>query len=309
MAFNPHQGLSELLQQSQRDIRSWLLARGEGETPKWEEWAGGHLPALMRLPDETLACLRSADASIRLAAIALVAEYWQPAERFADDTLRLAFEDPDARIRGAALSSLLHLWPFVGDPTGLLRHLLDELFSRPSIEEAAQMMRPVYKDRLEIRQMMKRLWEERAGPHAARMLESRATAEAYLTHPQANLRLAAIMVLKDHWKPDASFVATCEMMVLNDTDPEVRAVAVVTLAGCYKGTDDRRVGGVVARVVQETSAPLSLRRAAYRSLFQIRGMPYEAYANAASDSLRFPEDADWQFVNSFLTDSRHAGRA
>ena len=120
MAFNPRQGLSEMLQQSRRDFRSWWVARGEGKTPKWEEWGGEHLAAMKRVPDETLACLRSVKANTRLAAIALVAEYWQLAERFADDALRLAFEDPDVRVRGAALSSLLRLWSFIDDPTGLL---------------------------------------------------------------------------------------------------------------------------------------------------------------------------------------------
>ena len=69
--------------------------------------------------------------------------------------------------------------------------------------------------------MMRKMWENLAGSHAAAMIESRASAESYLAHP-AQVRLAALLVLKHHWKPDKSFAQACERMVLDDPDAKVR---------------------------------------------------------------------------------------
>ena len=88
--------------QARRDLAAWWSARGEKES-KLREWAGDRLGDMMRCSAATANLLNASETSIRLAAVALVAEYWQGAEPFAAETLRLAFEDPDSRVRGTPL--------------------------------------------------------------------------------------------------------------------------------------------------------------------------------------------------------------
>ncbi len=301
--FDSYKDIADLLKQARSDLHAWQSARGTGEKPNWAGWAGASLSDMMREPDLTIRCLNGSDANIRLAAAALVAEYWPAAERFASETLRLAFEDPDARIRGAALTALLVLKSYITDPTRVLASLLAELFPGLSERQMVGWARKTDSDLADIRRKIKTMWEETAGAHAAQMIESRASAESYLVHPDPQLRRAALFALKNEWGPDEALSRACEKLIFEDADSQVRALALTCLAGCYMHTDDRRIGELIARLVYDVSTPREVRWAAYRSLFHIRGMPHEAFARVASPAFRFPEEVDWKLVQSFLPES------
>ncbi|HUY89121.1 MAG TPA: HEAT repeat domain-containing protein [Pirellulales bacterium] len=146
------------------------------------------------------------------------------------------------------------------------------------------------------------MWERCAGSHAERMRESRTAAESFLGHPDPNLRRAALMALRSHWGlgRDKDFAATCERLVFEDPDVEVRSLAIGFLSLCYSGSDDSHVGRLTAHLVVDDSAPRELRATAYRALIVIRGLPTRAFTAAFRSKSRFPEGVDWAFVDTFL---------
>ena len=189
----------------------------------------------------------------------------------------------------------------IDDPTDRLKRLLTRLFplSEAAVAEANRTVTEIEKF---VSVTVLRLAQRLAGPFLRVMLESRVSAESFLTHADPKLRCAAIIVLSMHWGNSAEFAQTCDDLLRSDPSLKVRLQALAAIEGFYGGTDNLRIGGMVARMVLEDSLPLELRRAAYRSLFSIRGMPTAALLKAASPTFRFPEDVDWPFLESFYSE-------
>jgi hypothetical protein len=144
--------------------------------------------------------------------------------------------------------------------------------------------------------------EMMAGSVVRQMLKSRETTESYLTDADPKARYAALLLLTHQWAPPTEqFAMTCEQMALRDTDATVRAIALTCLGNCYASTDDRRIGAVIATLVRTESEDYKVRRSAYGALFSVGGVPIESWPDL--DGLRFPDDVDWQFVNTFLKES------
>jgi hypothetical protein len=295
--FVPRRDYSSALEQARRDLRSYESVRGDGQHPKWSEWASTELPELMQSREKMVALLNDTDATLRLTACSLAAEYWPGSAQIAREVLRLAFDDPDAAVRGAALKALSRNSGHVSDPTDFIENLLRELF--PGRREFLNYAQSAVE---QVRTAKRQLWEELGGVHTPRMLESRAAAESYLEHHDANLRTAAIFILKDHWKPDEWFTRMCERIAFQDSDLKVRKLALSTLACCFSNTDDPRIGKLLASLVNDASIPQELCLTAYRSLFTIRPMPTDGVIAVGSASFRFPADVDWKFVDSFFRD-------
>ena len=300
--FTPSGDFESALDRARLDMESWCAARGEKEDAKWAEWAGDKLPEMMRDRELTIRLLESPDVAIRMAAASLLTRYWWANGRLAPHLLRVAFEDSEPAVRGAALCALSRAKQHVSDQTGFVRRLLAELFPPPADDVRAKVSREVEEVKRSVNAENMAVWEQSAGCHAARMRESRAIAESYLSHRERELRCTALSILCKYWKPDKSFEEACERLVFHDPDVEVRSLALACLACCYSGSDDHRIGRLAARLVLDESAPHGLRRAAHLALFTIRGMPTKALLNACSSRFRFPEDVDWEFVDTFLRD-------
>jgi HEAT repeat protein len=264
------------------------------------EWAGEGLKKMKREVGATLLSLASPETSVRLAAVSLVAEHWLGPERFAAEILRLAFEDPDSVVRGGALFALSLSSKYVADPTGYLHRLLTELFSATGATYAPNRLGAIEEWGARIKETRRKRLRDMAGPNASRIMECRASAEAYLRNDDANLRLAAILALQYEWTPNKEFEQHCERLLTDDPDIEVRSVALISLAGCYAHTDDKRVGQLSAQLVYDDATPRALRRAAYSALFCIRGVPEDGIGPLRRADFRFPDDVDWAFVDSFL---------
>jgi hypothetical protein len=150
-------------------------------------------------------------------------------------------------------------------------------------------------------------WKEEAGSALADMLVSEDGAGRYLQDHDPTLRRIAVKVLSLHWKnkPGGQFTAVIEGMALGDSDGGVREVALLALGACYRGTDDVRIGRLLARVVRNDAALSLLRRAAYAALHFLRGMktPLPPPGVGPDALFRIPENVDWSFVDSFLTES------
>jgi hypothetical protein len=299
IAFTPQAGFAATLDQAQRDLRNYENSRGDQLQPKWSEWVKKDLPELMLSQERTAKLFHSQNTTLRLVAASLAAEHWQGIELFAQDVLRLAFDDPDSAGRGAALTALGFHMGYISDPTGFLENLLQELFpARHSFLDYARNLA------IRVRKDTQRMWEDLGGSHIPHMLENRGAAEIYLKHSDSNLRAAALFVLNDYWEPDEKFVETCERMVFQDSDLKVRQLALSMLTCNFHGTDDVRIGRLTASIVYDSSVPVDLRLTAYRSLFTIRRVALDKFGAVHSRCFRFPDDVDWAFVDSFLKESQ-----
>jgi hypothetical protein len=307
--FTPRDEFPATLSRARADWNAWSSARRGDKEAKLAEWAGEGLKKMKCEVDATLLSFTSPETSVRLAAVSLVAEHWLGPERFAAEVLRLAFEDPDPAVRGGALFALSLSSKYVADPTGVLRRLLSELFAATGPTGAPNRLREIEEWEARIKETRRKRLQDIAGPHAAsRIMECRGSAEAYLRDDDANLRLAAILALQYEWKPNKEFEQHCERLLRDDPDIEVRSVALISLAGCYAHTDDKRVGQLSARLVYDDAMPRALRRAAYSALFCIRGVPEDGIGPLRRADFRFPDDVDWAFVDSFLREeTRHWG--
>jgi hypothetical protein len=125
-------------------------------------------------------------------------------------------------------------------------------------------------------------------------------AERFLQDPCWKHRLAAIVILREIWGVDERLAAACERMAFEDSHTQVRQSALSNLAQCFSGTDDRRIGILLAQVVSDQAESESFRATVYRGLFTLRDVPMLSRPFPFTE--RIPEDVDWPFVNSFVAE-------
>jgi hypothetical protein len=157
------------------------------------------------------------------------------------------------------------------------------------------------KDVKNTRQM---LLEELVGRDVVQaMLQSREVAERYIDHPEAKYRCVAIATITDHWNADEQFAATCERLATADDDVNVRMAAITTLGKYYDSTGNRRIGQMLARMVQAASYPEILRHSAYEALWQLArgGDSLTTWRLLAPAPMQFPGDVDWSLISHFLS--------
>jgi hypothetical protein len=122
----------------------------------------------------------------------------------------------------------------------------------------------------------------------------------YLDHPDPRFRCVALHLLQKT-RPRPEWLAKLSQQLADgDPDPQVRGVAVHCLGTCYAGTNDARIGKVVAAKVRSTSEDDRVRAAAFFVLHEIRGVCSLEWPLA---TWRFPEDVDWSFVDTFFREN------
>ena len=266
--------------------------------------------------------LTDPDRRIRIAALLLFAYYWEPNGRIADLCKRIALDDPHSLVRGIALRTLLRCAVVTHDPrlAIILRAVYggSQVVSAIPYEKTLQWIEDCRKaddqEAARARDSQRRRIEGLVGPVAQQLYESRDVAMQTLKHHEADARLAALTVVTYHWGPTTEFVVECERMATEDADANVRASALVSLGSCFAKTNDCRIGKLVAEIVIDELQHVKSRKAAYFSLFDIRGLPIEVWPicmlaaqGRSPDDFRFPEDVDYSFVNSFLGRFRTGG--
>lgn len=296
VVFRTSSDFSALLDGASLDLEEW--SRERQRIPRASTYAH-EIEAMMRQPGATIRALQSENVELRLCAVRLINDYWLGDQRLVADVLRAAFEDPCPTVRGGAIQALPLLKEHIVDPEGVLSRLLLALFEWPSKQVRNERSRALYRDLERGRREWSKKWQALAGARLGDILKSRDSAASYLRDHDSSLRQAALFALKHYWRPDKDFERLCEELLCNDPDVAVRAAALSCLSGCLRQTDDARVGRLVADLVVDPNQAIRLRRAAYVALFQIRGMPPQKLAEAASRELRIPDDVDWEFVNSF----------
>lgn len=160
-----------------------------------------------------------------------------------------------------------------------------------------------------VKETHKRLLEEMVGSDVVlAMVQNRVVAERYLEHPDPKYRCVAIGILTNHWKPDESFAATCERLAVGDDDVDVRSAAITSLGVYYERTGNRRIGTILARLVEAAMSP-KLRRSAYLALWQLvrGGDSLNEYLLMSQATVQIPDDLDWSLVSPFLSGDSSVG--
>ncbi len=111
----------------------------------------------------------------------------------------------------------------------------------------------------------------------------------------ANLRCAALCLL-DMRNWTSHLAEKCRLLATADADANVRGVAVLVLRKLHAITGDPQIEPLLAQVVLNADEQIMVRRAAFRSLLDIRGVP--RYAKEWSQSLQndFPTSADLEYA-------------
>src|SRR6266568_2180424 len=73
------------------------------------------------------------------------------------------------------------------------------------------------------------LWHALAGSELPHMLQSKTVTEQALQNRNPKLRMAALLLLCHHWPRGAELSEKCERLAFNDSDVQVRAMAVAEI--------------------------------------------------------------------------------
>jgi hypothetical protein len=311
MLSNPgNKSVDELVAQGKNDLQAaaGIMAHyAESKHEALRSWAGSSLESLLHMREATQEYLQNPNPHLRITALLLIKDYWQPTPEIVQKCETIAFNDPDAQVRGTALLCVLRRFNSLSESTKqvlsrLLRESTSESEHDKLIERIQHMRARSQKPTRSISSLRLMIPETAAGPLLNHMLESRQITEEYLAHPTPQLRIAALSLLNDHWKATDGFAQRVEKMAFEDADTQVCAFAMVILGGLYAHTGDMRVGNLLARCVYDEAQQSRVRRAAYGALFKIRGLPARSWPvmRRRENQFRFPDDVDWRFVDSFL---------
>lgn len=151
----------------------------------------------------------------------------------------------------------------------------------------------------ELRQMREgivRRFELLAGDDLDNMLESPAAAEAFLSHPDASRRIAALWLLAEKWPHDEKTEALLLEACCHDDDAAVRAAAIAWIGQRYSGSRDIRIGDLLASLVADEHEFPRIRKQAYRSLLRLAG----TVDHPPLDDFDLDKEVDHDLVQSFL---------
>lgn len=141
-------------------------------------------------------------------------------------------------------------------------------------------------------------WRLSAGKIVDEMIHDRRVAMNCLNDSRPKVRNAALKVLIHYWQEKSEVRSTCENMAFHDSDSKVRREATFLLGLCYARTQNDRIADRLAKTVKDESQPMSIREAAYWSLYSIHGTTPKKWR--ALFHSQFPQDVDWEFVEGFV---------
>jgi hypothetical protein len=122
--------------------------------------------------------------------------------------------------------------------------------------------------------------------------------EELLNSPDGNLRCAALCLL-DMRNWTGNLASRCQSLAITDPDANVRGVAVLVLRKRYAEIGASRIGALFAQIVLNSHEQMMIRRAAFRAVLEIRGVPLHAKEWRQSLQSDFPAIADLDYVKSW----------
>lgn len=301
-SFLPGEQFEIALEKLKLDLDAWKKLVLQGKHTQWQMWADPVREQILSSPRATLGFLDDPNPEVRLAAAVIIERHWPPSECFVSKCLYLAFADPDACVRAAAFIAVRRNQAFVHDPTGHLKGLISHLFgpTPPSVKyKARELFGKASELRARFEKMIRTKAEELAGVHFERMLGGKDVACEYLTNDNADLRIAAILVIDLCWKKEKAISPVIEKLAFTDPNDEVRLHALDTMIANYAYSNDDRVGRMLANLVSDSTILTRQRALAYWGLFALRGIPLSRRPKYPSAGIGLPVEVDWEFVNSF----------
>lgn len=110
-----------------------------------------------------------------------------------------------------------------------------------------------------------------AGDKAEAMLQSLESAERFIDDEDPRIRVTALDIILRHWGVSKTLVERCKAIVLEDSDAEVRQVALLCIGRYYDNTDESSVLMLLAKIVGDETAAADVREVAYEQLCRIAG--------------------------------------
>jgi hypothetical protein len=177
------------------------------------------------------------------------------------------------------------------------------------IADAKRAMQRIDESKVRHAAAKRQLLQQVAGPHFDELMASRESAERHLDDADSKKRLAALMVLLDHWRPNTQLAQTCENLAFADGDATVRGVALSGLSQCYADTQDARVLRLLASIVANEQQSNRFRKSAYFGLFPVVGIAGIDARSLPDPDFRFPDDVDWELVSRLAPNAELAKRS
>ena len=157
----------------------------------------------------------------------------------------------------------------------------------------------------EVERLRMNRWSALPSGLLAQLLQSRNAAERCVEHADADVRGVAIEVLSRFWGAAAeeAFRSELEKIAFTDPDFAVRSAAIRELAEAYLGSDNVRIGTMLARAVHDGTLPHEFRWAAYCGLHRLRRMRALcglAFSHARSQCREFKRTLNGRSSAAFL---------
>jgi len=227
----------------------------------------------------------------RLSAINEFARVESNNQSWIEQVHRIAFDDPDARVRGAAWFALARAWCDSKN-----HHLLVGLAAREFIKRfgvcadrdliertiphwfaaVAHEADRVGQDEAFARTKDDYLYRL-AGDDAPNIGTSPDAAAQFLTHPNAGHRIAALFNLGRAGIDAGQYAVQIHDLIDEDPDVRVQSAAVNALGQIYRSTSERAVETFLARIALDESRRDHTRYMACHALLTVRGLPYTSW--------------------------------
>lgn len=103
----PYDALIKRVKEQALAHSSDTIARFEAVRRRmWEALAGPLLPSMLKDRNAAESYLTHSDPSIRVCALCLMTDYWDPTQYSIEMSVRMALGDPDSKVRGVAVACL-----------------------------------------------------------------------------------------------------------------------------------------------------------------------------------------------------------
>lgn len=155
--------------------------------------------------------------------------------------------------------------------------------------------------RLDLADRRQRMFRRLLGDRTAEVLGSRDAATRACADTDPRIRQGAFLALAHCWTPNADEKDRYEQTLLSDPDDDVRQAAAICLWELCRTSKDKHVSGLFAKIVENDSNSVDLRRIAYLALCAIQDVqvPAEVAMALYTNREALPSSLDWAMVKSF----------
>jgi HEAT repeat protein len=126
------------------------------------------------------------------------------------------------------------------------------------------------------------------------------TVEQFLHVPDPELRGAAIRVLAFYWQLE-EYQVVAEKMFLEDSDEEVRSIALMGWANYFSNTNNPTVLSRLYCILHNHQEASSVRSQSYRSIFVVVGLPKNLWPKKIAAFDDIDAEVEWDLVSKLVS--------